>query len=97
MTAKGKITASEIAKHPLGTIRILITDDRTGCTASINAHDGAKVVWYPARNKTGMVAATVTGVQSARGNRRSRYYLTTDRGEVNNLSPSQTFWLAPDF
>jgi hypothetical protein len=97
MTAKGKITTSEIGRRPMGTVRILITDDGRGHRASDAAISGGEVdTWYPAYNKTGMVTATVTGFEAVRGNRRSRYYLTTDRGKVNNLSPSQTFWLAPD-
>jgi hypothetical protein len=97
MTAKGKITTSEIGRRPMGTVRILITDDGRGHRASDAAISGSEVdTWYPAYNKTGMVTATVTGVEAVRGNRRSRYYLTTDRGKVNNLSPSQTFWLAPE-
>jgi hypothetical protein len=97
MTAKGKITTSEIGRRPMGTVRILITDDGRGHRASDAAISGGEVdTWYPAYNKTGMVTATVTGFEAVRGNRRSRYYLTTDRGKVNNLSPSQTFWLAPE-
>jgi len=92
MTAAGKITASEIGKRPLGSVRVLITDNRTGRAATDPTGDGP---WFPAYNKTGMVAATVTNVGYARGNRRSRIDLVTDRGEVNDLSPSQTFWLAP--
>lgn len=94
MTAQGKITTSEIGRRPKGSVRILITDDSLGLAATANAGEGS--VWHPARNKTGMVVATVLDVEAARGNRRTRYDLVTDRGTVANLSGSQTFWLAPE-
>lgn len=93
MTANGKITTSEIAKRRTGTVRILVTDDHLGGPATNPNGSGP---WYPTPRKRGMVTATVTGVTAATGNRRTRYSLTTDRGEVNDLSPSQTFWLAPN-
>lgn len=92
MTAQGKITAKAIAERPMGTVRILITDDPHGRQPTADTTGP----WYPAYNKRGMTVATVTGREYASGSRRHKVYLTTDVGEVNGLAPHQTFWLAPD-
>ncbi len=93
MSAKGKITVSEIGRRPRGTVRILLTDDPAGRRPATEGHAGP---WYRAHNKRGMATATVTGMIAAAGNRRTQYYLTTDRGDVNALPGNTTFWLAPE-
>lgn len=92
MTAKGKITVKDICGRPLGTVRVLVTNDWHGRAPAT----GDTGPWYPAYNKRGMRAATVTDVDSVGGGRRTRYHLTTDLGQVSGVHAHQTFWLAPD-
>jgi hypothetical protein len=92
MTAKGKITTSDISRRPYGTVRVLITDDQHGRKPPA----GTTGPWFPAFNRRGMLAATVTKVETSGGSRRIGYYLTTDHGMISDVRGHQTFHLAPD-
>jgi hypothetical protein len=88
-----KIYAYEIPRRPLGTIRVLVTDDPAG---RAEPTPGSAGPWHPARRRTeAMRVATVTDVTYASGNRHTRYYLTTDIGQVNGLTHNRSFFLAP--
>ncbi len=91
MPADGKNNVTTIVRLPLGTVHVLLTDDPHGLAA---ATPGATGPWYPAKNKRGMRVATITAASPMAGNRRTRWDLETTAGEVNNLTPQQTFWLA---
>jgi hypothetical protein len=98
MTAAGKITAAGIAERVAAgeTVHIFITDHPIGKHASAQALAGGEPErpWGPTTVKTKVVCATVTGSYTTAGGRRSRRVLVTSRGEVPNLSASQTFHLA---
>jgi hypothetical protein len=92
MPANGKVNVSTITRTPHGTVHVLVTDDPHGLAPATADATGP---WYPAKNKRGMRTATITGTSAMAGNRRTRYDLTTTIGQVNNLTPTQTFWRAP--
>jgi hypothetical protein len=86
MTAKGKITTTEIGRRTAARtpVRILVYPADASGYAGI------------AYRKTGAVHATVTGFNAVSGGRQVRYDVVTDHGTVRSCFGAQTHYLAPE-
>jgi hypothetical protein len=85
-----KIPANGLGAH-LGAY-VLITDDPHGGPAA--SEPGPDAIWYPARTRSGALAARVLDVRAASGNRRTVYDVHTNRGVVAGIVPTRSFHLA---
>ncbi len=90
--SKRTIACHQLKNMIPGTIRVLLTTDPDG---RAEPEPDATGPWYPARRNTDrMRVAVLTDIMYAAGNRRTRFYFTTDIGKVNGLAHNRTFILA---